>query len=79
MAGSVVVGMTVLAVLFGSVGCAVLCLVTCKTAAALGSVVASVGGVSILHAVETSYCFRLVFVEFEASLSNGDRFRVVSS
>jgi hypothetical protein len=79
VAGSVVVGMAVLAELFGSVCCAVLCLVTCKTAAALGSVIASVRGVSVLHAVETSYCSRLIFVKFETSISNGYILWVVSS
>jgi hypothetical protein len=78
VAGSVIVSMAVLAVLFGSVGCAV-CLVICKTATALGFVIASVRGVSVLLAVKASYCFRFIFVKFKASVSNGNRFRVVSS
>jgi hypothetical protein len=78
VAGSVIVSMAVLAVLFESVGCTVLCLVICKTAAALGFVIASVRGVSVLHAVKAFYCFAVVFVKFKASVSNGDRFRVVS-
>jgi hypothetical protein len=79
VAGSVIVSMAVFAVLFGSVGCAVLCLVICKTATALGFVIASVRGVSVLHAVKASYCFRFIFVKFEASVPNGNKFRVVSS